>query len=299
MEERSYQKSDLMCGLVCYVIWGVLPLYWDRLSHIDAITLLCFRIVFAAIFSLILLAVTKRFSELAAVLKNKSIMRFLVPAAILVTANWGVYIYAMVSGHVMEASLGYYIEPLVLIAFGFLLFRERCGIFEWIALGFAIVGAAYSAIRFGSLPFIAIALALTFSIYGALKRYAGVGGLTSIAAETLIMFPVALGYLLLSPTVRAAAPAWTWQTWVLLAAAGPATAAPLMLYTRGVNGLPFITMGFLQFICPTLIMLSGLLLGETLTKENLVVFAFIWIGLVFFVYGLYRRNRVAPLKNRG
>ncbi len=285
-------KKSLLMVLAGYVIWGVLPLYWHALSGIDSIVILCCRIVMSAVSTTLLLFATGRLKELWAVMRNKQLMKFLLPAALLVTINWGVYIWAVNTGHVTDSSLGYYMNPLVVALFGTLIFKERCGKMELFALLLAAAGVVLSTLQYGAFPYIAITLAISFALYGMFKKFAHVDGTVSIAVETIVLSPAALLFLLLSPRTHMALQTATPLQFVLLVLAGIVTAAPLIMYTQGVNGLPFITMGFLQYVCPTLMLILGvLIMGEPFTVAQGVSFAFIWAGLILFSIGMVRREK--------
>ncbi len=285
-------RKSLLMVLAGYVIWGVLPLYWHVLSGIDPIVILCCRIIMSAISATLLLLATGRLGELWAVMRNKNVMKFLIPAALVITINWGVYIWAVSAGHVTDSSLGYYMNPLVVFLFGTLVFKERCGKMELIALLLAAAGVLLTTLQYGAFPYIAITLALSFALYGMLKKVAHVDGTVSIAVETIILAPAALLFLILSPQTHAALQAATPLQFVFLLLAGIVTAAPLIMYTQGVNGLPFITMGFLQYICPTLMLILGVvIMGEPFTLAQGVSFAFIWAGLILFSIGMVRREK--------
>lgn len=285
-------KRSLLMVLAGYVIWGVLPLYWHTLSGIDPIVILCCRIVMSAVCTTLLLLVTGRLSELWAVMRNKQLMKFLIPAALTVTVNWGVYIWAVSAGHVTDSSLGYYMNPLVVFLFGTLIFKERCGKMELFALLFAAAGVLLSTLQYGAFPYIAITLAVSFALYGMFKKFAHVDGTVSIAVETVVLFPAALLFLILSPGTQAAIETATPLQYIFLVLAGIVTAAPLIMYTQGVNGLPFITMGFLQYVCPTLMLILGvLIMGEPFTVAQGVSFAFIWAGLILFSIGMIKREK--------
>ena len=285
-------RKGLLMVLAGYVIWGILPLYWHMLSGINPIVILCCRIVMSAVCTTLLLFATRRLGELWDVMRNKQLMKFLIPAALIVTVNWGVYIWAVSAGHVTDSSLGYYMNPLVVFLFGTLIFKERCGKVELFALLLAATGVLLTTLQYGAFPFIAITLAVSFSLYGMFKKFAHVDGTLSIAVETIILSPAALLFLILAPQSHAALQSATPLQFILLVLAGIVTAAPLIMYTQGVNGLPFITMGFLQYICPTLMLILGvLIMGEPFTTAQAVSFAFIWAGLILFSVGMVRREK--------
>ena len=284
------RKRALMVAL-CYVIWGLLPLYWHQLARISPLVVLCCRILTSAVFTVALLAAQKRLGEIAAVFKDKRALKFLIPATVLITINWGTYIWAVSAGKVTDSSLGYYMNPLVVFILGIFLFKERCGRLELVALLLAAAGVVLVTAEFGAFPYVAVILAVSFALYGMFKKYAHVDAMVSIAAETLMLTPLALVYLLLSPQSAPAFSAATPLEWTLILCAGIVTATPLIMYSHGVNGLPFITMGFLQYICPTLMLLLAVLMGEPFTAAQAISFAFIWAGLVLFTVGSVRRER--------
>jgi chloramphenicol-sensitive protein RarD len=220
----------------------------------------------------------------------------MIPAAITITINWGVYIWAVNSGHILDSSIGYYMNPLVVFAIGIVLFHEKSGVIDWIALGLATIGVLIATIAYGAFPWIAIVLALSFGFYGTLKKLAGVGGLTSIAVETLLLLPFALLFVAVSPASHASIERLTPLTTVLLLLTGVVTASPLILFTFGVNRLPLSTVGFLQYSSPTLQMLIGVLVfKEVLTKDRIIAFAFIAVALVLYTIGMVQRARKARL----
>lgn len=289
MKERN---AGLLSTLACYSLWGLLPIYWHLLNSVNAMVILANRIVWSAVFTVALLLINRHFSEVTAVLRDKKKMRFMVPAALTITVNWGIYIWAVNAQHLLDASLGYYLNPLVVFAIGMLLFRETCSPLEWASLGLACVGVFIATLAYGAFPWIALSLAVTFGVYGTLKKLAGVAGLTSIAVETILVGPFALLYLLFSPAGQSAFTALTVPTALLLIFSGVVTATPLILFTFGVNRLPFTTVGFLQYVSPTLQLLLGVLLfHETLTQDRLVAFAFFGAALVLYSVSLVQKAR--------
>lgn len=286
-------RTALLCGMLCYALWGALPLYWRVLDSVDSMVILCCRVIFSAGFTFILLAVSHRLGEAKAILASAQTMKRIVPAALFVTANWGVYIWAVNAGHVLDASLGYYLNPLVVFLLGVVVFRERCGAFGWVSIALAALGVAVATIAYGAFPWVALTLAITFAIYGALKKRAGVGGLASVAVETLLVTPLALAYLLIAPAGRATLHSLDLPTGLLLLTTGAVTSVPLMLFARGVNGLHFTTMGVLQYICPTLMLVIGALFwGEPFTNDRIAAFILIGASLIVYTVGLvfFRKN---------
>ncbi len=290
--QTGINKKSLLIGALSYIMWGFLALYWRLLDGWNPLVILGCRILFSALFMLALLACMRRLKEVFLTFRDWSKMKYLLPAAFVITINWGVYIWAVNSGRILDASLGYYMNPLVVFALGLIVFREKVRLLSWIALALAAVGVILSTALFGVFPYAALALALSFAVYGLIKKFAHIDGLISITVETLIIAPFALLFLLISPVSRASVAAVTPLFAALLMGTGAVTAVPLVLYTRGVNGLPFTTMGFLQFISPTIQFFIGLFVyGEQLTVGRLVAFAFIWAGLIVYMFGLIRHER--------
>ena len=300
MERKKNMKDrniGLLSTLACYILWGVLPLYWHALDQLNPVFILCNRIVWSAVFTVSILLITKKFSEVKAVLRDKIKMRFVVPAALAITINWGVYIWAVNSGHILDSSIGYYMNPLMVFAIGIVIFKEKSGVMDWIALGLATIGVLIATIAYGAFPWVAIVLASSFGLYGTLKKLSGVGGITSIAVETLLLAPFALLFLAISPASYASIAVLTPLTTTLLVLTGIVTASPLILFTFGVNRLPLSTVGFLQYLSPTLQLLIGVLVfKEVLTQDRIIAFAFIAVALVLYTIGMVQRSRKARLE---
>lgn len=293
MKERNI---GLLSTLACYILWGLLPLYWHLLEQMDAVFILANRIIWSAVFTAGILLITKKTQDVKAVIRDKKKMRFMIPAAITITINWGVYIWAVNAGHLLDSSLGYYMNPLVVFAIGIALFHETSGVIDWIALGLAAIGVLIATIAYGAFPWVAVVLALSFGLYGTLKKLAGVGGLASIAVETLLIAPFALAFLVFAPESHASLAKLTPLMTALLLLTGVVTASPLILFTYGVNRLPLTTVGFLQYSSPTLQMIIGVLVfQEALTQDRTVAFAFIAAALVLYTIGMTQRAKKARL----
>ena len=293
MKERNI---GLLSTLACYILWGLLPLYWHLLEQMDAVFILANRIIWSAVFTAGILLITKKTQDVKAVIRDKKKMRLMIPAAITITINWGVYIWAVNAGHLLDSSLGYYMNPLVVFAIGIALFHETSGVIDWIALGLAAIGVLIATIAYGAFPWVAVVLALSFGLYGTLKKLAGVGGLASIAVETLLIAPFALAFLVFAPESHASLAKLTPLTTALLLLTGVVTASPLILFTYGVNRLPLTTVGFLQYSSPTLQMIIGVLVfQEALTQDRIVAFAFIAAALVLYTIGMTQRAKKARL----
>ncbi len=287
-------RKSLLLVLTGYVMWGILPLYWHQLANVSPLFVLANRIIWSAGFTVLVLAATKRLKELKAMLLNKRVMKLLIPATICITLNWGIFIWAVGQNRVIESSLGYYMNPLMVFFLGTLVFKERCGKLELLALLCAATGVVYSTVQYGEFPFISVLLAALFAVYGMFKKMAGVDGFVSVAAETVCLTPFALLFLLVWPGTSPALNSVTTLEAVFLVLAGAMTAIPLILYSQGVNNIPFLTMGFLQYISPTLMLFLGvLIMGEEFSVSKAVSFSFIGVGLILYTIGMVRRERAA------
>ncbi|MBR5381986.1 MAG: EamA family transporter RarD [Oscillospiraceae bacterium] len=283
------KKTDLAGAVFCCVLWGVLPIYWNLLAAVDSLLILCCRIVFSLVLMTILLACLGRFRLFGETLRSGRLMKFLVPASLLITLNWGLYIWAVNAGHVLDCSLGYYMQPLAVFLFGVLLFKERCSRLQIAALALAAVGVLVSVVAFGSFPYIALGLAVSFALYGTMKKTAHADPIASICVETLLITPFAVAFALIFKGDGLAR--LTFGQVLLLIGTGLATGIPMVLYSRSVNNLPFIVVGFLQYISPTIGLVYGLLRGEEMTKARLASFIFILIGLIVFSVDMVKKTR--------
>ena len=273
----------------CYILWGVLPAYWNLLVGVNPMFILCCRIIFAFVFMICFLKATNRMRVFLDTITNKATMRYLVPAALFITLNWGIFIWAVNNSRVLDSSLGYYMNPLIAFSLGILVFKEKYHKLQLVAIGLALTGVIISLIAFGSFPVVAICLAVSFAVYGTLKKKAGADPAASIAIESLIITPFALIFsaifmrdIIISLSIIDA---------LLLVGGGILTAIPLILYARAVNDIPFITVGFFQYISPSMALIYGLITGETPSGAQIVSFVFIGMGLIVFSIALVRKAK--------
>lgn len=274
----------MLFGLGAFGCWGLLPLYLKALSAAPAVEILCHRVLWAQAFLLAIVWRSGRLPELRAAFRPSRSLAVLGLTTILIAANWLLYIWAVVSGRVLEASLGYYINPLVSVLLGVLVLKERPDRPALVAVALAAVAVAWLAVRSGSPPWLSIALALTFGFYGLLRKRVPVGALAGITVETSLLLPFVGGYVV-------------WQWWVgrgsfmagnptldaLLVLAGPVTAIPLLLFTSAARRLPLWMLGLLQYLSPSLQLLLAVgVFGEPLGPERLIAFGFIWTALLVF-----------------
>lgn len=277
-----------------YVLWGLFPLYFRLLQGVPAQQILMHRIIWSLAFVLVVLAWRRQWLWLPKLLRQPRVLLGFGASAVLLSTNWLIYIWAVNSGRVVDASLGYFITPLVSVLFGYLLLKERLRPLQWVAVALAAAGVAWLTWQSGQLPWIGLMLAATFGTYGLLRKTAALGPLEGLTLETLLLFPLALGYLALlsaqdQNVFHGASTATRW----MLAASGPITAIPLLLFAAGARRIPLSTLGVLQYIAPTLQLLIGVwLYHEPFGGARLTGFVTIWAALaVYSAEGLWQAHR--------
>lgn len=264
------------------MIWGLLPIFWKSLQVLSPFYILGARILFSCIFCLVLLQLAKAWPNLKKTLHHRQAVALTALGALLISLNWGIYIWAVNNGHILDTSMGYYLNPLLVILISTVFFHEKMNALEWLSVGIASVGVCLMVIRYGEIPWIALLLASTFALYGAVKKFVKLGALISLSIETGVATLPALGYLLwMEQTTAVPHSGWLF---FLMCCSGVVTAVPLLLYGYAVKTIPFATVGFFQFIAPTISMLLGLFLyGEQLHPGDLMTFGFIWVALAFYI----------------
>jgi chloramphenicol-sensitive protein RarD len=283
-EARASLNRGLLFGASTYGIWGLLPLYWRLLDNAGAIEVLAHRFVWTLGIIALLLWVRPQAGWWRALRQRPAALRFLAAAAIVIAFNWYLYIWGVNHARVVETSLGYFISPLVTVVLGVVLFCERLRRPQWLALGLAAVAVAWLTIDYGRVPWVAIGLALSFATYGVLKKKAATGAVEGLAVEATIIMPVVLGYLVwLEFMGRATFGHDGWSTTLLLIAAGPATAIPLLFFAGAVRRIPLTYLGLLQYLTPSVQFVLGVFVfGEPMPPERLAGFALIWAALAIF-----------------
>lgn len=287
----------MIAALSTYLIWGVLPLYWNLLARAEANEILAHRIIWSFIFMVVVLMVTKRWQsfkeDCRALWQDKKRGAILLLAAFTISLNWLTYIWAVNHGHVIDTSIGYYINPLMSVLFGIVFFRERISGLKKISLLLAAIGIVLMTYELGKLPWVAVVLAVSFSVYGALKKQLHLNPFSSITLETLLMVPFAvpyIGMLMMSPANHFSLA--TPDLALYLMGTGVVTAVPLVLFSYGANLLPLNVLGFFQYISPTI----GLLLGifffhETFGMAQISALGFVWAAIVLFTVAESLRGR--------
>ncbi|QNM95384.1 EamA family transporter RarD [Chitinimonas koreensis] len=291
-------RTGILFASAAYFIWGLLPLYLRALKHVPAMEILLHRMIWSLVFLAVILAVKKHWAWLKPALSDRRVMgRFLASAAVL-SVNWFIYIWAVNAGRVVDASLGYFINPLVNVMFGYVLLHERLRPAQWAAISVAALGVLWLTVQAGQLPWIGLLLAASFGTYGFLRKTAPLGALEGLSIETLLLTPFALAWLgWLTSQGQSAFVNGDAHTHWLLIAAGPITAIPLLLFAAGARRIPMTLLGLLQYIGPTLQMGLGVFLWhEPFSQAKLIGFALIWSALVLYTlenFWVGRRQRLA------
>lgn len=288
------QKNGVLYAIGAYSIWGLFPIYWSQLETVPALQLIGHRIAWSFLLLMLVLVVSRQASSFRRSLNRRSIGIYL-GAALLISTNWYTYVWAVTHGLVVEASLGYFINPLFSIVLGMIFFGERLRPLQWASVGFATVGVIYLTFSYGSLPWIALVLAATFGLYGLIKKAAPLGSLYGLTLETGLLFVPALAYLVMSEARGTGAflHSTSLQDW-LMVGAGPITIVPLLLFAAAAPRVPLSTIGLLQYLNPTLQLLLGVFLyHEPFTRDRLIGFGLVWLSLaLFWMEGLYARRIV-------
>lgn len=285
-------RRGLVYGIVAYGLWGGVAAYWKLLAHVRPVELIAHRALWGLGAFVAIAALAGRLADVRAALRDRRTVLVMLLSATLLSINWSIFVWATISGHLLDASLGYFINPLVSIALGTLVLRERLGRLQWLAIAFAAAGVGFLAWRAGQVPWIALVLAGSFGSYGLVRKTAKVDALVGSTVETLLIAPVALAYLASlggGAFVHADAP-----TTALLVGAGAITAVPLVFFTSAARLLPLSTVGFLQYLTPTgQFLLAVIAYGEPLARDKLVAFALIWFALALFSIDLVLRGRAS------
>lgn len=291
------RKAGLIAAFSCYILWGVLPAYWKFLDHVNAYEILAHRILWSFVFMIPVLYFFHQkeiFKDTVKDLwhhKKKGLL--MTAASILIAADWGIFIWAVTNGHVLDASFGYYINPLLNVFLGVILFQERLSRMKWFSIAIAACGILGMSIEIGHFPWIALSLAATFGFYGACKKDLHISPFVSITLETIMVLPFALAYIFsLHGEGMSHFTAEDPATSLLLIGAGIVTALPLLLFSAGANYLPLNVLGFCQYISPTITLLIGIFLfREPFDETKLLGFSVIWFSLVIFTLSDIREQR--------
>jgi len=299
-EDHSSSRDGVLSALVAYLLWGVFPVYFKLVQAVPPTEVLTHRIIWAVPFGALILYVRKQWSEVRRALSSPSTVFWLALAALFISANWLIYIWAVQQAEVLQASLGYYINPLMYVLVGVVFLKERLRRPQVISIVLAAVGVSYLTVKGGQFPFVAISLALLFTLYGVIRKQVAVGAMPGLFIETLLLFPFAvawLAWLMLSQQAEFAAGSVPMSLLLLLA--GPLTVVPLLMFAIAARRLTLTVIGFMQFIAPTLQFIVGIFYGEVLTTAHLVCFGCIWAAVaIFSIDAFYQQKGRAALREQ-
>ncbi len=299
LQVNSEFKKGIIFAFGAYFLWGILPIYWDLIKNIGAFEILAFRIVLSMIFMLLIIISSKYKSsfkrDVTQLFANPIQLIAIIAAGYVITINWGTFIWAVTNGHVLQSSLGYYINPLVSILLAFIFLKERFNKLEWLAIALAVVGVLYMTVKIGVFPGISLLLAGSFGIYGLIKKVVPIDAVSSITIECIVTAPAGFIYL--------------WYIWhsggmsfganlssFWLIFSGIVTAIPLILFSAGARRIPLSLTGFIQYIGPTLMFILGIFLfKEPFDIDQLITFIFIWIGII--IYSISQYYKIKKDKN--
>jgi chloramphenicol-sensitive protein RarD len=285
-------NKGLLFGISAYIIWGLLPLYWKLVEEAGAYEILAHRGIWSLLICISLLALRKQLKSAYVMVRSSRTLSLLFLASGLLTINWGVYIWSVTVNRVVEAALGYYITPLINVTFGVLLLREKLRPAQWIAVALAAAGVVILTLGYGSLPWIALVLAISWGSYSLIKKSLNLGALETLSLETLFAFLPNLVFLFIIQGNGSAEFGSTWTISLLLFGAGAATVIPLLLFNGSTTRLPLSTVGLLQYITPTIMFFIGIFINnEDISMTKVIGFAFIWLALAVLSRDLYRSSR--------
>jgi len=292
-EEKAKVRSlGLLFGVSAYTLWGLFPLYWPLLKPANPVEIVSHRAVWTLVFCFIILSLTKTLKSTLSLLKRPKIVAGLFLSSLLISINWIVYIYATNSGHVVEASLGYYINPIVVIATGVIVLKEKMRRLQWVSVGVATIGVAVLTVDYGRLPWIALGLAFSWGSYSLVKKQLGLGALEGLSIETLISSGAYLGYLIWLGNSGEGQFLHSWKLTLLFIGGGAVTAIPLLLFNGSTNRLPLTLIGLLQYITPTIQFCLGVwYYNEDMPAARWAGFLFIWVALVTLAIDLVKSGR--------
>lgn len=291
--QNSESVSGILYGASAYILWGVTVIYWKFLSHVSAIEIVSHRVIWAAILLALILIYKRRFMLAIGLLKDRKRRWVLIGCGSFLAVNWSIFVWAIVSDRILEASLGYYINPLISVLIGFVFLAEKMNKIQVASVTLAALGVTGMLVINGSLPWPSLALAITFAIYGYLRKTGGFAALDALFVEVILFVPVGLGLLFwLEIGGQPHIASFSLATWLLLAGGGLVTFLPLWCFGEGVVRTRLTTMGLLQFIAPTVqFFLAVLIYGEPFTKGHIFAFTCIWAAVTVYIADIFLRDR--------
>lgn len=289
----SKKKYGFICGVLAYVMWGLLPLYWKVLKSVHAYEILSHRIVWSFVFVSGILLFKKRYMQLLSIFRDKRSLGIIALCSVFISINWFTYIWAVNSNHIVDTSLGYYITPLMNMLFGIIAFKEGVSRLQIIAMAIAFAGVVIMVGFYGHIPWIAIALSTSFSLYGIFKKLVKTESLISLGIETMLVTPIALAYLCCRGVNGSGVYGSSAGITILLTLSGIVTAVPLLFFAEGVRNVKLSTIGFIQYISPTIGLVLGLFVfNEHFTTPDFFGFTCTWVALVLYSISMVKASRV-------
>ena len=293
MSIDTEQRKGAIFACLAFFMWGLAPIYFKMIQHVSAFEILMHRVIWSVMFLILVVSVLNYWDKIKRILIQPKLILMLVVTSTLLGFNWGLFIWAINNNHMLDASLGYYINPLLNVLLGMVFLNERLRKLQGAAVALAFTGVLLQLISFGSFPVVAFSLATSFALYGLLRKKLQVDALPGILIEALILLPVALTYWwLMVPTETSNLPANDWLTNALLVSAGIVTTLPLLCFTGAAKRLQYTTLGFFQYIGPSLMfILAVVFYGEVFDAERVITFACIWSALAIFSWDSYHQSR--------
>lgn len=289
------QKKGVIYAAASYTLWGILPAYWKLIDNVFSMEILANRILWAFVFVSLIITYNKQWEEIKSALLDKKQVFYIFISSILITINWGLYIWTVNSDRILDASLGYYINPLFVSVIAVVFFKEKLDRYKVTALALAFIGVIILTIQYGKFPWVSIALAVSFGLYGAMKKFVKANSITGLALETAIITPFTIIYIAFRQiSGQGAFGREPLGVILLLMGAGIVTAIPLLLFAKGAKRIPLTTLGFTQYISPTISLILGVFVyNESFNAAHMISFCFIWLGLV-----VYSISQLGLLKNK-
>lgn len=285
-EERRSVKQGAGLLIASYAAWGLLPLYWKFLSNIPSDQILAHRIFWSFFFVTILIFAGRHWSEIKTVFHSKKNILAIFLCSLIISGNWYIYIWAVNHDHIVESSLGYYINPLISVALGVIVLRERLSFWQIVSFTMAAIGVSVLTVEYGKFPWVGLSLALTFAVYGLAKKLVKVDSLTGLTLETFMAMPFALAYIFyVENNGTGLTGSISLIEFIALLCSGVVTALPLLWFARGAKAVPMSTVGFLQYLSPTIQLFIGIFVfHETFSYIHAISFSFIWLGLLLYTF---------------
>jgi chloramphenicol-sensitive protein RarD len=289
-------RDGIVAGLIAYLLWGIMPIYFKIVGSVDPFEVFSHRIIWAIPFGAVVIGFRHQWQEIRNAFLNPKTVGWLAVSALLIGVNWLIYIFAIQDDRIFETSLGYYINPLLNMVFGVVLFGERLRRLQILAVASAFVGVLFLAIKGGQIPWVALALAFSFGTYGIIRKKVVISGMPGLFIETLLLAPFAIAWFAwINMSGQAAFGTGDTSLTLWLVVAGPLTALPLLFFALAARRLPLTMIGFMQFLSPSMHFVVGIYYGETLTTAHIICFTFIWLGVTFFIYDAAMSSKKKPL----